>query len=470
MVVPVEDVRRLAFTPASSPTTAETSEPDVARATPSSGPLRDSGGMGDDVGFGRTELETEMLAALDEDAIVADLRALVAIPSVDGSPAEAEVQRWCANRLSELGCTVDTWDIDLHELKTDPDFPGMEVERRTAVGCVGVFGGTTHQPALALYGHTDVVPPGDLAAWGGHDPFTLRIDDGAAWGRGACDMKAGVAAILGALDAVRRSARQLRRPLAVHCVSGEEDGGIGAFATLRRGHTAEVCVSTEPTAGDIIPANAGTLTFRLEVTGLATHGSTRTRGVSALEKFEVVHRALREFERQRNAEAPPLFAHLDLAWPLSVGIVRAGDWASTVPDRLVAEGRYGMRVDETIPAAIAAFEAAVADACAADGWLVDHPVRVSWPGGMFAPGAMPEGHHLLDDVRRAVADVHGEQPRALGGPYGSDLRHYAAAGIPTVQYGPGDVRFAHASDEHVKLVDVFACARVYALLIARLCG
>lgn len=417
-----------------------------------------------------SERESAILRLVDDDRILSDLRALVAIPSVDGTAAEAQVQRWCADRLAQLGCAVDTWDIDLDELRTDPDFPGMEVDRRTALGCVGVFGGTTHQPALALYGHTDVVPPGDFAAWPHGIPFTLHVAGDVAWGRGACDMKAGVAAILGALDAVRRSGRELRRPVAVHCVSAEEDGGVGAFATLRRGHTADVCVSAEPTDGCIIPANAGSLTFRLDVPGLATHGSTRSRGVSAVEKFELVHRSLRELERERGVGAPGLFSHLDLPWPLSIGIVRAGDWASTVPDRLIAEGRYGVRVDETVHEAIAAFESAVAKACALDGWLADHPVEVTWPGGRFSPGAMPEGHHLLDDVRRAVADVRGNEPHAIGGPYGSDLRHYTAAGIPTVQYGPGEVRFAHASDEHVELADLFACARVYAVLIARACA
>jgi acetylornithine deacetylase len=100
----------------------------------------------------------------------------------------------------------------------------------------------------------------------------------------------------------------------------------------------------------------------------------------------------------------------------------------------------------------------------------DHPVAVSWPGGVFAPGSLPAGHRLLDDVNTAVRDVRSEAPRALGGPYGSDLRHYANAGIPTLQYGPGDVRHAHAVDEHVLIDDVLACARVYALLAVRYCG
>ncbi len=346
----------------------------------------------------------------------------------------------------------------------------MEVERTTAVGCVGVLGDTATTPALAFYGHTDVVPPGSLDQWPARDPFTLRVADGIGWGRGACDMKAGVAAELGAIEAVRRSGVTLAAPLAVHLVSGEEDGGLGAFATLRRGHTAAACLNPEPTGGSMIPANAGSLTFRLEVPGLATHGATRGRGVSAVEKFEVVHQRLRRLEADRNTTSAPFFEHLDLPWPLSVGIVSAGDWASTVPDLLVAEGRYGVRIDETVEEAVRAFETAVHEATDADPWLRTHPVRVSWPGGMFAPGALPAGHHLLDRVGDAVTDVTGHRPPAFGGPYGSDLRHYAAAGVPMVQYGPGEARYAHAVDEHVVLADVFCCARVYAVLAVRACG
>ena len=422
-------------------------------------------------------VEQRVLAAIDETEVLDDLRQLVAIPSVDGTPAEAEVQRWGAQRLRSLGLEVDEWDIDVAELTPHDDFPGMEVERSRAVGCVGVLPPSSSDsveagdlPALALYGHTDVVPPGDLARWPGRDPFTLRVADGLAWGRGACDMKAGVAAVLGAVAAVRRCDVAPARPLAVHLVSAEEDGGLGAYATVRRGHLAAACVSTEPTSGQLVPANAGALTFRLAVSGRATHGSTRARGVSAIEVFERVHAGLRRLEERRNAARPVAFEHLDLPWPLSVGILRAGDWASTVPDLLVAEGRYGVRSDETVSQAQAEFEAAVAEVGAEDRWLREHPVRITWPGGRFAPGALPEEHPLLDSVREAVADVTGATPVAAGAPYGSDLRHYAAAGVPTLQYGPGDVRYAHASDEHVRLAEVFTCARVYALLALRLCG
>ncbi|HEU4947351.1 MAG TPA: ArgE/DapE family deacylase [Kribbella sp.] len=418
-----------------------------------------------------SEVDRVVLAAVDDGQIVEDLRALVRIPSVDGTAAESDVQAWCARRLGELGLTVDHWQLDLDQVRAEPDFPGMEVDRTEAWGCVATLGPVGTAPGLILNGHVDVVPPGDLALWPDDGPFSARVSDGLMWGRGTCDMKGGVAAMIGAAAALAAAGVSLAKPLALHTVVGEEDGGVGAFATLRRGHRGEACVIAEPTAGGVIPANAGSLTFRLEVPGLAAHGSTRTRGVSAIEKFEPIHAALRALEAERNRDPHPLLSHLDLANPLSVGIVRAGDWASTVPDLLVAEGRYGVRLGESVDAARQAFEWAVADACARDDWLRDHPVKISWPGGVFASGALPDGDPLLDDTLHAATDAGaGAVPEVKGGPYGSDLRQYAAAGIPTLQYGPGDVRHAHATNEHVVVAEVLHCARVYALLAVRRCA
>jgi acetylornithine deacetylase len=422
--------------------------------------------------------EQAVLDAVDEQGLLRDLAALVAIPSVGGTEAEVAAQDWCAGRLAELGLSVDVWDVDVAAERAVPGFPGMEVDRSRARGCVGVLAGDSRpasvqdagMPSLAFCGHTDVVPPGELTAWPDGDPWRLRLADGVAAGRGTCDMKGGLAAVLAAVSALVSTGVRLSRPLAVHAVSAEEDGGLGAFTTLRRGHRAEACVIAEPTSGALVPANAGSLTFRLELQGHATHGSTRTRGVSAVDLLAPVQAALLELEAERNASAPPLFAHLDLPWPLSIGVVRAGDWASTVPDRLVAEGRYGVRLGESLEEARAAFEEALARAGAAHPWLRDHPVQVTWPGGEFASGSLPDGDPLLPDLADCVVAQGSPPSRVLGAPYGSDLRHYAVAGIPTVQYGPGDVAHAHALDEHVEVSDLVRCARVYALLALRRCG
>jgi acetylornithine deacetylase len=411
-------------------------------------------------------IEQRVVDAVDPDLIVADLAALVAIPSVGGSIAEVAVQRWCARRLAALGGEVDLWELDLPVLRAADDYPGEEVVRDMALGCVGTFGG--RPSSLILAGHTDVVPSGDVRTWSS-DPWRLSSDGDRLVGRGACDMKGGLAAILGALAALRLSGVPMPS-VAVHCVIGEEDGGLGTFACLERGHRGAACVLAEPTDRRAVTANAGSLTFHLEVPGRAAHGSVRTQGVSAVDAAAPVLAALRALEERRNYEVDPVVSHLDVAYPLSIGVVRAGDWASTVPDLLVAEGRYGVRIGEPVEHARAELETAVAAACAADPWLSTHPARVTWPGGVFAPGRLAEGHPLLDEVQAACADAAGWKVEATGAPYGSDLRLYAGAGIPTLQLGPGEAAAAHSADEYVPLLDVVDCARAYAVLALRLGG
>ncbi|PZG17249.1 ArgE/DapE family deacylase [Nonomuraea aridisoli] len=418
------------------------------------------------------DVEARVLDALDAAETVNLLAETVRVPSVTGTDAESDLQHRFARLLTEAGMDVDVWKLDLAGLTARPGFPGTEAPRTEGYGVVAVTPGGEGTPALALQGHVDVVPTGDLAKWAGSDPFAARITGDVLHGRGACDMKAGLVANLAVARAVAKAGVKLARPLAVHCVISEEDGGLGAFATLERGHTAEAAVITEPTSGPagnaVITANAGALTFRLEIAGRAAHGATRYEGVNAIEVFWPVFEAIRRLEAERNRDVPELFAGNAMPYPIEVGAVRAGDWASTVPDLLVAEGRLGVRLEEDPADARAAFEEAVAGV--AHPWLRDNPPVVTWPGGQFASGRLPAGHALLDEVGRAVADVTGARPAQAAAPYGSDLRLYTAAGIPTLHYGPGDVRFAHAPREQVSLTELLDVTRALALLAVRRCA
>ena len=414
--------------------------------------------------------EAAALAAIDEAAIVETLRELLAIPSVTGSAAESETQHLLARRLERLGLDVDLWSMDLPALRADPLFPGTEAVRDEAWGLAGLTPGGMDGPTLILQGHVDVVPPGDRARWSG-DPFVPWVAGDVIHGRGACDMKAGVAANLAALAAIRASGARLRGRIAAHFVVSEEDGGLGAFGTLRRGHTGDACIITEPTSGTLVTANAGALTFRIEVPGKATHGSTRDAGVSAIDAYLPIHQALTRLEARRNVAPDPLMAEYPIPYALSVGTLRAGDWSSSVPDLLVAEGRLGVRLDEDPARARADLEACVAEACAGDPWLSAHPASVTWPGGQFASGRLPRGDLLREVVHDAHAVTAGGPPlRERGAPYGSDLRLYAAAGIPTLHYGPGDVRLAHGPQEQVSIPEVVAAARTLVVAALRTVG
>lgn len=414
--------------------------------------------------------ESAALAAVDEAAIAQMLLELLAIPSVTGSAAESDLQHRLARQVDQLGLDVDLWSMDLPTLRAHPAFPGTEAPRDEAWGLVATTSGGGDGPTMILQGHVDVVPAGDLQRWDG-DPFTPRVVGNVVHGRGACDMKAGLVANLAALTAIRASGVRLRGRVATHFVVSEEDGGLGAFATLQRGHTGDACIITEPTSGTLVTANAGALTFRIEVPGQATHASTRDAGVSAIDAYLPIHQALARLETRRNAVVDPLMAEAGIPYALSVGALRSGDWASSVPDRLVAEGRVGVRLGEDPAEAVADFETCVAQACADDPWLRDHPAVVTWPGGRFASGRLPAGHPLGDLVRGAHADAVGGPPvRERGAPYGSDLRLYAAADIPTLQFGPGDVRLAHSAQEQVSLPEVVAVARTLVLAVLRTVG
>lgn len=397
---------------------------------------------------------------------------VVRIPSVSGTDAENDAQGFMADVFARSGLDVDHWHIDLDQLRADPEFPGMEVDRREAWGLVGRRPGTGDGPSLMLNGHIDVVPIGDSGAWV-DPPFEAETRDGRLFGRGACDMKAGLIAAMWAADAIRSAGVRLRGDLVLASVQGEEDGGLGTFATLRRGWRANACVIPEPTSLAMIPANSGALTFRLRVCGQATHAARRTSGTSAIEKFWPIWQALAELERRRHEVIDPRMTRWPLAHPISIGVVHAGDWASSVPDLLVAEGRLGVAIGEPVALARQALEEAVAEACERDSWLRTHPVLVEWWGGQFASGSIAADAELVGRVGRAHCIVTGSEraPEVYGAPYGSDLRLLTGiGGVATLQYGPGDTELAHGPRESVPVHEVLVTARTLAALALDICG
>lgn len=416
------------------------------------------------------DLARRALDCIDVDEAVRLTQALVRIPSITGTADELLGQDWIAEQWLATGIETDVWDDEPFVLAAADGFPGVETAREVVRGAAGRLRGTGSGRSLLLGGHVDVVPPGDLDLWSG-DPFDGRVAGEAIWGRGACDMKAGLVCNLASVRAVQRAGVALRGDVVLHSVVGEEDGGVGTFATLRRGHRADAAIITEPTNGKVIVANAGALTFRLDVRGRAAHGSVRNEGVSAVDKLVPILAALADLESKRNIDPDPLLADRAIPYAISIGTVHAGAWASTVPDTLVAEGRLGVALDENPVAARSTLEDTIAAVCAADAWLCDHPVTVSWPGGQFASGRFPVGHPLLDVVRTAAVDAGAAAaPPVAGAPYGSDLRLLAAAGIPTLHVGPGDVRLAHAADERVPIRDIESVTRLLVLAILRWCA
>ncbi len=319
---------------------------------------------------------TGVAGAIDLARIESDLRTLIRIPSITGS--EEAIQTEIERLFREIGLETARIETDPIAFASDPDFPGAEMPRTSLPVVTGRFGRAGGK-RLLLVGHVDVVPPGDPATWTA-DPWGGEVRDGAMYGRGACDMKGGVVAILAAVRALvaTGAADGLAGEVLAVSVPSEEDGGQGMLAAIRAGCTGDAAVITEPTGLDVVIAHAGAITFRLTVPGRAAHASMRREGVSALDNLYTLIRALEADEASRNAaETDPLMTVLGLPYPTIIGKVQGGEWASTVLDQVVAEGRYGVKLGQTWRDAEADLRACIDAACAADAFLRDHAVGAS---------------------------------------------------------------------------------------------
>jgi acetylornithine deacetylase len=408
-----------------------------------------------------------VLDKIDVDRVVELTRELIAVPSLSGD--ETAGQELVAARLRDAGLQVDAWQFDVSALHGSPWY-SAEIERDIALGVVGAMGGSDG-PTLLLNGHIDVVPTGDGADWT-TPPFEPSVRDGRIFGRGACDMKGGLAAALHAVEAIQDAGVQLAGTVVLGSVVGEEDGGCGTLALLEHGVRADGCIIMEPTQLSVVPAVAGALSWRLRVRGRSAHGCLREEGVSAIEVFPSLHRAVLDLERRRNERAAgELFAWLDRPFAICGGRIAGGDWPSSEMDWLVWEGRYGVAPGEDLAEARHEFEDAVAAAAARHPWLREHPPAVEWWGGQFYPGQTSMDAAVVSRILAAATEVTGHEPVVRGMPYGCDMGLTTnAGGIPSVVFGPGDVHDAHRPDESVPVDDLLAVARTLALTALRFCG
>jgi acetylornithine deacetylase len=403
-----------------------------------------------------------------EDA-VGLLQELVRTPSVTGK--EGAVGEVVERAFSERGLDVDTWEATREETEPYRDRVGEQASYENRPNVVGVRRGTGDGRSILLNAHTDTVDPGDPAAWKG-DPLSGALEGDLLYGRGSCDMKGGLVTHLVALDALSDLGLGLRGDVTVAATVGEENGGLGALSTVLRGYRADAALITEPTRLALVPAQGGSLVFRLKIPGRSAHAAVRDEGVSALEKFVPIFENLRELEQERNdGLSHPLYDGVRNKVPINVGLVRAGNWASTVPESLVAEGRVGLIPGEEVDPFKALVSERIATVAKRDPWLREHPPELEWFGGQFAPAEVAPDAPICEAVREAHERVTGEKPSVEGVPYGADMRLFIRFGdMPCVMYGAGDVNVAHAPDEHISITDLLTATTTVACLLADWCG
>ena len=322
--------------------------------------------------------------------------------------------------------------------------------------------------SLILNGHVDVVSPEPVALWS-VDPWTPTRDGEWMYGRGAGDMKAGLAAIVGAVAGLRRLGLAPCAPVELQSVVEEECTGNGAVACLLAGSRADAAVLTEPTAGQIWNAQVGVLWFSVRVAGTPAHAAYASSGDNAIEATYAVVRALRALEEELNAAPPPPFDAVEHPINLNVGTIRGGDWPSTVAGECVTECRLACYPGERVADLRARVEETVAAAARDDAFLARCEVDVRYDGFACEGYELPGGP-LIDAVGDAAERVSGARPRLVASTATTDARTFHLYGdTPAICFGPRAERI-HSIDERVHLPSMLSTAQAVALFVRDWCG
>ncbi len=294
---------------------------------------------------------------------------------------------------------------------------------------------------LAFEAHQDTVPADNMTI----DPFGAEVKDGRLYGRGACDVKGGMAAMLAAFARLARDRPRGACNVVMACTVDEEHTFLGAQRLVRDGLKADGAVVAEPTRLQIVNAHKGVVRWHLETTGRSCHSSSPEQGVNAIYRMGHLLPLVERYAEELRARPPdPLLGPRTL----SVGRVEGGTSVNTVPDRCRAEIDRRLVPGDDAREALEHFRA----------WLLheakgDVPFRCSEPT-LNAPALAPDGSGwLVERLGAAVSAVAGSH-RVTPVPYGTDASILARASVPAVVFGPGDIAQAHTCDEWVSLDEV----------------
>ncbi|MFZ0858511.1 MAG: ArgE/DapE family deacylase [Candidatus Acidiferrales bacterium] len=313
------------------------------------------------------------------------------------------------------------------------------------------------RPALMLIAHIDTVGAGDMA-----DPFTPHIRDGKMYGRGALDIKSGVAAMCAAAVAIVQERARLARPFIIAAVVDEECNSLGTQALLRRGHRADAAVILEPTNLHLVVAHKGYAWFEIVTHGRAAHGSLPAEGRDAIRMIGRVLVALDELEKSL-ASRPP-HARLRNA-SLHASLISGGQELSSYPAECRLQLERRMLPAETEASAEAELRAMLAQLESED---AKFRATLRTDLGSRPAYEIAEDSPLVKRVSAAIHHVCGACELA-GMAAWTDTALLAAVGIPGVVFGPTG-RGLHGADEYVEIDSVGKCAAALREIILELCA
>jgi acetylornithine deacetylase len=397
---------------------------------------------------------------------------LVREPSILGN--EASVVNVMEQELKSLGYSPVRIPINQEKLKNHPGFAPVDWAYHKNDGrdnIVAVIKASREEGQSALFnGHLDVVSPEPLSYWDS-DPFKPVSKDGWLLGRGAGDMKSGVAAMVYAAKAVERAGFGLGADLTLEGVIEEECSGNGALTCLDVGYDADAVLIPEPFGPTVLTSQVGVLWFRVEVSGKPRHVLEAGIRANAIEKCFPIIQALRDMEEELNHTDIP-DEYKDIAHPLNlnIGVIKGGDWPSTVAAFACFDCRMSFFPEMSFEEIKTIITATVEQSSAKDPWLRQNP-----PGIIFY-GFRSQGHTISMDtpVLSMLSDCHrdisGKPPEKYIATCTTDLRAFMSFGKGRATcFGP-IAENIHAENERVEMESIIHTARVYALFLARWCG
>jgi acetylornithine deacetylase len=418
------------------------------------------------------DLRTRITQAVDahEAELVEFTRELIQIPSVTGH--EGAVQRRIAEMLKGLGLEVDEFEPDLNLLASHPAYvpvEGLNYSGRPNV--VGRYAGRGGGRTLLLNGHVDTIPLEPLEAWR-HGALSGQTEGGRIYGRGASDMKGGIAVMTLAMKTLLDAGIRPRGSVLLEYVVDEEMTGYGTLACILRGYRADAGISLETSDLCVQPAAIGRLWFTISVPGHAVSISRHWEGVSAIDKGIKLVEAIRALEQIRWATlSHPLYPDHRTALPCAVCMFHAGTFPSAVPDSAVLRGSIGLLPNEDRRDVERQVLEQVMQVAEGDPWLRNHRPVVEFKKTGGEGAEIPADHPIVDTVRSAFQAVTGDSPTISGRTGGADTRYLIKhGGTPTVIFGPGPTSEMHAMNESIPISNLVLATKVVAVSIVDWCG
>jgi acetylornithine deacetylase len=415
---------------------------------------------------------SEILATINsyQDEITAFLQKLIGFKSVTGQ--EGEIQGFLIQTLRDLSLEVDHFEPDVERLRGYPGFLEPELPFSGRPNVVGIWKGSGEGRSILLNGHVDTVPLEPIGEWK-TGPLSGKVTNCRVVGRGASDMKSGLAAMTMAVIILKRLGIHLKGDVILEYVVDEERTGLGTLACVERGYMANAGICCETSDLEIMPACIGRMWFTVTLKGKPAGISARWEGVSAIEKAYRIIQAVDDLEKIRFEDLRhPLYPDNRGALPCTVTMIRAGTFPSITPEDAVLRGSLGLMPYEDPQAVKHQLMTQIDHACQTDPWLRKHPPEVTTEGGYVAAGAeIPLDHPIVRLVQETFETALNRKPVIRGRMGAADTRFLIRSGnTPTVIFGPGVTAEMHAMNENVPIQNLIDATKVIALTISRWCN